>query len=91
MKKTEAESIVYQCAGRIAVEMVRAVAEHGPLTDDPVRACAILTEEVGEAVAEALSLTRRNPRMGAKDDLISELLQVAAVAVMMIKDLDHKE
>lgn len=35
-----------------------AYAKHGPLTADPVRACAIMIREAGEALNEALLATR---------------------------------
>lgn len=74
---------------RRAIEF--AVAKHGLLTRDYGRAAVILTEEVGEVAREVLMMTHRhatpvqfeNRRIGA----ISELSQVAAVAIMMIANL----
>lgn len=68
--------------------------KHGALTEDPVRASLILTEEVGEVAKEALSLTRSPQVNGARGRLVKELAQVVATATIMLrqyaqeKDLD---
>lgn len=67
-------------------------AKHGELTKEPVRACAILIRECGEAMNEALLLTA--PVKDAKSDdrnirfaLYNELAQVAATAVKIMQQL----
>ncbi len=67
---------------RVAEE--KAFKMHGPLTTDVVRASAILTEEVGEVVSEALAMTRHPPVNGSRLRMIRELAQVAATAIQML-------
>jgi NTP pyrophosphatase (non-canonical NTP hydrolase) len=79
----------------------RAINEHGPLPTDHTRATVILMEEVGEVSEAVLNIDRAARRMKGKRkemregvDLscrahaIGELLQVIAVSVLMIKNLD---
>lgn len=81
----------------ISQEVERSAVEHGPLTSDHLRALAILTEEVGE-VADRLLWIDRYARTGrpaqaseAKREAIDELIQVVAVAVQLIGNLDAEE
>lgn len=67
---------------KLAIE--RAYFKHGPLTADPVRATGILTEEVGEAVSEALGMTRSPKLEGSRQRMVRELAQVAATAISII-------
>lgn len=77
---------------QIAAAMDEAMAKHGPLTKDPVRACAIMIRESAEALDEALKMTHNLTVTGSLDDLMekirtgredmcTELLQVAATAI----------
>lgn len=67
---------------------------HGILTSDHCRAITIMTEEVGEAAAETLGLTRATSANVFREDCrlaaIKELSQVAAVAILMIVNLERE-
>lgn len=77
----------------VFAEMEKSVREKGELTTDPVRACAILFNEVSEATAEALKIT--NPTgtashrraKGTREAMYTELVQVASLAFMMMRNL----
>jgi NTP pyrophosphatase (non-canonical NTP hydrolase) len=62
------------------------------LTNDPVRAFAILSEEIGEVAKEILEVSR--PGVHVADAIVSrillghELAQVAATAMLMIQNLN---
>ena len=77
---------------RQAIEF--AVETHGPLTGDHSRAMNILTEEVGEAAREILTMGR--PRGLYEEPFLvrecacEELAQVAAVAIMMIANIKRE-
>ncbi len=77
----------------IDVEAMLALEKHGPLTKDPVRGCAILGREWGEAMNEALLATRPGQTVQgqyeAKLRLRTELAQVAATAALMITYLQE--
>jgi hypothetical protein len=67
---------------------------HGPLTTDDVRAMVILVEEVGELAAEVLKMSRATSspfeRRDALKHAIKEAAQVAAVATLLIVNLERK-
>lgn len=77
----------------VMAAMEAAVTKHGSLTVDPVRACAILGREWGEAMNEALTLTVpapgsvRNP-VHMRRRLYAELAQVAATAILAMANVD---
>ena len=75
----------------IAEARAEAEAEHGKLTGDLVRAAGILTEEVGEVMAEALTATRASMtdsgKVNARRRMVGELAQVAATAMLMMENL----
>jgi len=75
--------------GDILGEAISAYKKHGVLTDEPVRACAIMVREAGEALNEALLMT--SPKLSRFDNkqkyidaLYTELAQVAATAAMIM-------
>lgn len=64
--------------------------KHGPLTVDPVRACAILFRECGEAMDEALLETVPEKSIISSSRLqylYEELAQVSATAMLMMENL----
>lgn len=70
-----------------------ALVKHGELTADPVRGCAILIRECGEAMNEALLMTA--PVKDASEmpnyrrqQMFDELAQVAATAMKIMNHLD---
>lgn len=63
--------------------------KHGPLTQDPVRAAAILTAEVGEVALAALGVTG-STRPHSEDELMLELMQTIAVCIHMLLPLYGK-
>jgi NTP pyrophosphatase (non-canonical NTP hydrolase) len=69
-------------------EVVSSTAAKGPLTQDLVRASAILMEEVGEVAQGVLAYTRRG---GLSDHNLrhieDELAQVANVALQMLANV----
>lgn len=71
-----------------------AISRHGVLTTDHVRALTILVEEVGELAKDVLTMTRMaespNTRKEALRLAINEASQVAAVAVLMIANLERE-
>ena len=72
------------------VEMNLALAKHGPLTTDPVRASAILFREVAEATDDALKMTiAKDPvhASGHRQAMLFELAQVIGVAAFMSLNL----
>ena len=74
----------------VAAAAVAAEAKHGRLTGDPVRACAILGREWGEAMNEALLLTvpGAEARSKHRKQLYDELAQVAATAMLAMENID---
>jgi hypothetical protein len=72
-----------------------AYVKHGLLPSDPVRACAILGREWGEAMNEALLATSPREssnvrRHEAEQRLCVELAQVAATAMLIIQAVRGK-
>lgn len=72
-----------------------ALKKHGLPTSDPVRAAAILAEELGEVTEHALKLTSRDDRercgQPQRDRLLlmrHELCQLAGYALLVIQNLD---
>ncbi len=57
---------------------------------DPVRGVALITEEVGEAMKEALDVTRGYSAVGMRR-LRAELVQTAATTIRMLMDLSKTE
>lgn len=75
---------------RVELEMARATAAHGPLTRQPLRALAILSEEHGEVAKAVLEMTRPGGSTAASvENLKSELAQVASVALLWLADLEE--
>lgn len=79
----------------VRIEEARAVREHGQLTTDHVRAFVVLSEEIGE-VAEAVLEIGRAERLhlaelvdARKRLVVEELVQVIAVASMMVDNLER--
>jgi hypothetical protein len=81
---------------RDALEEARhAVKKHGAPTCDPIRAIAILTEELGEASEEALKLTSSDPNEHGeipigerKRMLYNELAQIAGHALLQMQNIN---
>lgn len=68
----------------IRLETRRARSIHRPFPGyDSMRCLALMTEEVGE-VAEALLVLSRQHKEGKQVDLVSEITQVGAIAVMWL-------
>lgn len=80
--------------GQARVSIEDAERGHGHLTYDHCRALAILMEEVGEAAADILEIGRQldgSPaQRGARTMAIAELGQVAAVALLLIANLQEE-
>lgn len=73
-----------------------AVAKHGPATCDPVRACGVLAEELGECMEQALKLTSSSEteRGNVTDTghiilLRAELCQLAGYALLQVQNIDR--
>jgi NTP pyrophosphatase (non-canonical NTP hydrolase) len=87
-----------QPAGRSFGAVILAVSEErhaqdarwGEQNHDPLTWIAILSEEVGEAAAEALNVSR-GVRPADREALLAELVQVAAVAVAAIESLERQQ
>jgi len=81
---------------RVLIDVVNASClaneKHGPLTIDPVRACAIMLREGGEAMNEALLMTspKGAPQMEARMNLYTELSQVAATAMLIMTHIEEE-
>lgn len=77
----------------VIAAVISAHRKHGLLTDDPVRACAIMLREGGEAMNEALLLTVRDRSSDPVDQmnyigaLYDELAQVAATAMRIMTQI----
>jgi len=74
----------------------QALAKHGPPTSDPVRACGIMAEELGEITEWALKMTSRDPHeqcgQPQRDRLLlmrDELCQLAGYAMLQIQNIDN--
>lgn len=86
--------------GEVKKEMRRAVDLHGPLPSDPERALRILVEEVGEAAKDIERIVhpdrdlihpdRGEAERKAKQDLLAEVIQVAATAVQWANNLQEE-
>lgn len=77
------DQIVVKLAPTIARAIEAALDKHGPFTNNPLRGCAILTEEVGEVAQAALGVTK-SPPYATEEELFAELIHVCAVSIMMI-------
>jgi NTP pyrophosphatase (non-canonical NTP hydrolase) len=87
--------VKYEVMEDVLIEAERAVAKHGLPTSDPVRAVAVMAEELGEATEHALKLTSRDTREhGATHDLDrlqlfrEELCQLAGYVLLQIQNID---
>lgn len=73
-------------------ELTRSEKQHGEWKHGVDRGIVIATEELGEAAAEALAATRATAteaqRVEARFRLVSELAQLAGVAIHMIAKLE---
>lgn len=79
----------------VLTEAFHALEKHGPPTTDPVRACAILAEELGEITEHALRMTSRDERERCGQSscvrlllMRTELCQLAAYALLQIHNID---
>jgi NTP pyrophosphatase (non-canonical NTP hydrolase) len=79
----------------VEIEANRALIKHGMPTTDPVRAVAVMAEELGEATEHALKLTSRDAREhGTTPDpdrlrlFREELCQLAAYVLLQIQHID---
>lgn len=76
-------------------EIKSAFLAHGPIPKDPLRALAILVEEVGEVAEGVLQLDRPAPPDSGRQrqwlHVVDELNQVAAVAVLWADRIKEEE
>lgn len=98
---TVTDASIIDALGQVVEETRRARDLHpwfpDPVTD-PVRGVAVVVEEVGEAMKEALDMTRGrlpdnvfNPSQACWKELKDELRQTAATAVIMMAAMDSAE
>jgi hypothetical protein len=87
-------------------ELTKSIDKYGPLTSDPIRGMAIITQELGEAAEAALNMTRHSNiklraegyRMGSMDlerrdriqAFVLELAQVAQLCLQMIMRMEEE-
>jgi len=67
-------------------ELRKAEEKHPQWPDDPVHAVAILVEEAGEAMKEALDIHYRGK---ANEDLVKELAQTGAMALRALINIEE--
>lgn len=79
----------------VTVECNRAYREHSTLPADPLRRTAIVVEEAGEALQEALDLTRPSlpirSRHLVREQLRIELTQTAAAAINVLVAMEEED
>ncbi len=73
----------------IFAELKKAEEKHPSWPDDLIHAVGIITEEVGEAMQEAIDLTYKSPpsKIDVLDNLKIELAQVGAMAIRALMRL----
>lgn len=80
--------------GDVVAEMWHAVTKHGPVTKDPMRGVATLTEELGEVAAEALEATRKTVtpaiEMESLMAMCNELNDLIAYAILLRVSMEGK-
>ena len=69
----------------IESELERGKLLHPNYPTDPLRRTAIMCEEAGEALREALDLTNPNSSYNNKRDLRHETIQTAAMAIRLLQ------
>lgn len=98
MKMSEAiaarRRILMDVEARLAGELDRALMDHGFAPKDVMRAVALVAEEAGEALKEALNATRERSTMKERSTAIvnlrAELAQTAAMALAVLFSLEER-
>lgn len=88
-------SLTFNVTDEVRDERRRQNAKWGPQNHSPLEWMGILTEEVGEAMREAIEHHWRDRHYAKDPERLSryreELIQVAAVAVAAVESLDRNE
>ena len=71
----------------IICELKKAEEKHPGWPTDRIHAVSIITEEVGEAMREAIDITYF-PQNGSEERLIKELAQIGAMAIRALKSIE---
>lgn len=77
-----------QIIDRIEDELAWAELQHPNFPIDPLRRAALMCEEAGEALKEALNLTRGDPTR--REPLRHEVVQTAAMAIKLLQAMDEE-
>ena len=74
-------------------EMTRAEEIHPNYPMDPLRQTALMCEEAGEALKEAINLTRprAHNQKRSRQKLRREVIQTAVMAIRMLITMDYEE
>jgi hypothetical protein len=82
---------------RVCAEIERARSKHRefPGNNNPVRSAGIICEEAGEAMKDALDVTREGNNPSRRDylriALRTEIVQVAAMAILWLEMMENED